>query len=293
MQLKTLPDIFSSETKVKNAKLQILKELMSLSDLLIFNNALKITFKANSHGDKLAHVLQQDPALATLMRGYEQCKRNEGKNYIFSKNLVKALAATSTDIYARHLPDKFHAYLEMPGVKDEEGDDLIGIFVEIDVDPHYGKYIHLAWVCNPSMIFLGYTSQMLRNDKSLSETYQVSFTMTDLSSGSPEQFHSYAMDGYAKTIINGIMYIASKDADLIEKVNNFDLKASKRKAQEKIYTRLPYVSVGENFDPNIYVRKGLPNDIGVSAHWRWQPCGPQRSQHKWTYIREHVRNKAH
>ena len=49
-----------------------------------------------------------------------------------------------------------------------------------------------------------------------------------------------------KTIINGLLYLLSGEESLDLEQNKFSSKSSKKEAQEKIYTKKKFVSLGKN-----------------------------------------------
>ena len=241
---------------------------------------------------EILSYLLKDKAIVELMCLYSSYIKSP-KRYVVSKPLVQALKQTKLSVSSRHLPDEFTGFIDIPNIKDEEGETLLGIFAKISKKS--GEHeIRLAWITDLKKLNIGFLHSKLEEDKTLEEVcrdYKYKLKFFDPDKGEiEEKITDTKLDLYHNVIVNVIMYITSSNADIVEQMNAFSNKKSKLETQKKIFTPDPYCMVGGNFImPN--VKLPMPSNIHVRAHWRWQPHGPGMSLHKWIMIKEHLRNK--
>lgn len=90
-------------------------------------------------------------------------------------------------------------------------------------------------------------------------------------------------------LINSLIYIGSKDPE-IEALKPKKLYQPKeiekidREKREQIRT-IPVKLVSWSFHGRVYSK----DETTVAPHMRWQPCGPNRSQVKLVWVKEHIR----
>lgn len=295
-----LPDYFDGTATLASLQFKIFHKLLRVApygyeegDKIYYPKDKIIKFCGQELHSLFLELIRVDKSFGSLLTVYKDYLLNGKCNYIFSKGLVQALAATKTEITSKHLPQKFQGYFEMPGLKDSDGENIAGIFVSIEKHYESGLGLFISYVTDLHRGFHGHVSLPLGEDLPLAKLikrYQYKIVEFDKNA---DRFVTTSditeWDSYINAIVNGILYITSVEADIIQKINNFSTKQSKLKVQQKIYTPKQFFMVGEQFE-NAF-RKGLKENINVSAHWRFQACGPGYSQHKWTYIRPHVRNK--
>lgn len=226
----------------------------------------------------LIQFCEYDPAMPILFKLYPNylIKKN---NYVFTKGLTEALKNTSADVKCSIIPKEFCGYITMPNLFDNDGDKIIGCFIYLTNNEMYGLAFTDGLNAMPHFHFL------LKDTQMLSEVVK-QYDYVELSPKGKFKSEGALFD-FQTTLINGLIYIASTDADISYKVNNFSTKKKKYETQKKIFSSNPFHSVGENFT---LVRKEMRNDISVVSHWRWQRHGKGLNLHKLIFIKEHMRN---
>lgn len=304
MQLAFLPDYFDGTRPMKGNLWPIFLKFFKLSSCLI--RVTPIGFRISIPNEKiredpqLAHTfiqtMETDMSMSMLIKTYGDYLVAKGKNYVFTKGLAKALAQTSTNVTSKRMPDSFVGYLEIPGLKDLDGDIILGVFVNI-FKMNGGHYLNCGFVTDLKRLSVGHLNLEIKKDVSLLKSIQeYSYIQRDVVSSAKNGALTIATTDqkhkdypYVKTLVNAIMYLTSSNADLTHKINNLSTKKSKHDAQSKLYTKQPFIVAGDNFDYEL-IRKQLPDNIKVTSHWRWQVCGVGRTEHKWIFINEHLRN---
>jgi hypothetical protein len=232
-------------------------------------------------------LLKQDVSIRSFFIAYTLYEENKGKNYVIGKNLSKALFNTKTNVSCSRLPKTFHGFIYLPNLKDNDGEDLLGVFCNIN----QGE-LRLGFISKN--VTIGFLSLELENDATVEsiqiknayhqaifdyDTKESLYTKTDIS---PKWEH-------LGILLNSIIYITNSDENLVEEVNQFSQKKNKVATEKKIYTSLPFVRVGFNFHlPKTFVYS--VDSTLVRGHWRFQPCGPERAFIKHIYIEPHTRN---
>ena len=242
--------------------------------------------------NKFLQDLSEDDAMITFLRTYKDYIANK-KNYIVSKNLCKALKATSSVVKTSYFPDNFQAYIEIPNLLDKVGDQIIGFFVSI-VNKYGERRMYTSYITYNSDTkeyapgYLNFELDLYENMKDLVESYSYierHVNKTDMSSAKEIVMKSEYSE-YIHVLMNAILYI-NNSKDLSLNVNQFAKKRSKFETQKKIYTSKPFCVVGSNiFLPRVY----QVDSTMVSGHFRWQPHGPGRSLLKHIYIDPHPRH---
>lgn len=286
-----IPDIMMGKVKSKMAGSD---EISKIANMLapyasrVDSGQMKIEIdrKAyNSNPDQYRAAIEictRDPATSILVDVYKNYLANP-RNYIITKGLTDALRRTSMDVKTSIIPPSFCGYLEIPNLVDRDGDKITGCYIvsknnsvyclcfsdRMRAMPHFHFNLNEAETLNELNKMYKYTN-MLANGKMVKEDVGV-------------------LD-YQAIILNCIIYITSNDADLVDRVNNFSLKKSKNETQRKIFSPSNFTVVGGNTNYEI-IRKGLPNNIEVSSHFRWQRIGPKLQQHKLVFIKNYIKNK--
>lgn len=296
MQQLLLPDYLDGSVEIdenKNIFMVALKQVTACYPYIIESSNLSvgIEFPEDVYHENrencinIKKILNTEPALLTMVRIYRNYV-NEKKNYIFSSGLVEALKNTSTDIKVSHLPRYFCGYIVMPNLRDNDGEKIEGVFILIKNNVVYCS--GLVNRANGTMINFIFELDRADTVSDVAKLYNYSVRHKDGVYLDIDNTPGFLID-YQRTVLNGIMYICSTDADLKYRVNNFSTKKKKLNVQKKIYTSSPFTVVGEDF--SIYVNKEMKNNVYVRPHWRWQACGPRYSMHKLVYVKEYTKNK--
>ena len=241
---------------------------------------------------KVATTPNNDQRLAVC---YKNFKKHNGKYYVLGKHLPKCLAKVSVDISPNLLKD-FVGYLEIPNLTNAQGDKILFAFVSIVT---IGEYRHLIIATSDENLHTDSIRGVLKPDVSIAE-FLSKFKIVDEDgkvdigndTGIIKDVRNYEnkeKPSVLRTILNAVLFIQQPDADMVLHRNKFDKKRSKMITQKKIYSSLPIHFVGPNFGR--LVLEGT-KQYGVSGHFRWQPCGPERSQIKLTFVKPHTRSKS-
>ena len=136
MQLAFLPDYFDGTRPMKGELWPILLKFFGMSSCL--SRVSPLGFRITVPADKIMEdpplaktfvkTMEADMSMSMLLQTYNDYLTENGKNYVFTKGLSKALAQTSTNVTSRRMPDDFVGYLEIPGLKDLDGDNILGVF---------------------------------------------------------------------------------------------------------------------------------------------------------------------
>jgi hypothetical protein len=254
----------------------------------------------------LLPILNHDESLKVFLRAYKGYKENiNSKNYIFTKDLSDSLVKTRLDVKSKFLPKKFSGFILMRGLKDNDGEDIKGFFVDIKSEPNH--FLYLGYVGyseeyrgytishlnipleNPEKplkdiisqhdhIYRGVPKNIISKLDSNFESFDNIFEKTVKQGRYYDHFHA---------ILNAIIYISSEQESLEENSNIFSNKKSKKVTQQKIYTPKKFYILGKNFS---FPKEYTCGEVHVSGFWRWQPHGPQRSLLKRIFIAPHKRN---
>jgi hypothetical protein len=304
MQRMILPDYLDGTRVPKNKKLDTLISLAGMWKYIepIDHKGWKLDFQRMDDdnfsifngipNEETFDLLKHDQSLNNLLRAYSDYMKSDKRNYLISKNLTEAFKNTSSKISTKYLPKNFQAYIEIPGLLDQDGWRIEGFFVSIceykDCWKFYAGYLSE----NPEEKNLD--ASFINIELSDSDTVEECVkkmpyvrqwidkeTRQYKTETSPSQYNPYL-----HALFNSIIYICHAE-DIKENKNTFATKRSKRVAQQKIYTPKTFELVGYNMKlPRTYT---VDSTI-VSGHFRWQPHGPGRSLLKHIYIEPHPRN---
>lgn len=306
-----IPDYFDGTRPYKDIKpINICKLLPLCKHMEEQNSSFSYELKKPSldvvmNNPELVDLWKTFQAIAKVDEGFRQLVFSyylylkKPKNYVVSKPLSEALARTKQDIKVKHLPDTFSAYVEIPNIYDEDGDKIIGSFVNIVVNTEGYRFLQIAYVSDIEKMISGFLMiplKKLEENDSLADVIngcsrKVTKPSADGKSIVIEEDSFSTLDSGAKIIINAVLYITCSNADLVNEINTFDSKPSKYNIQKKIYTPKPYTVVGRNFQMPRISSGFKCGEFAVTGHWRWCPCGPGRLQHKWVFIEEYTKNK--
>lgn len=198
-------------------------------------------------------------------------RRLKGKNYVASKNLKIALENVSLDIPCSLLPEEKSVYIELPDFHTSDGDHIFCSWIYTSKNKNNQRYL----VCTSnSEDGWPYFALVLDSKKTIE---QVLLEHIRIPKDKPD---------WRKTLLSALVYINNPSVDIIEKFNEFESKKSKLKAQKKIYTSKPFIPIGHDFEK---LRLITGKNFGVRGHFRWQPCGENKSKVKLIFIKPHER----
>lgn len=214
-----------------------------------------------------------------------QKRSNERRNYIVSKNLSEILQKVPPNVKVSFLPNKFIGYFEIPNLLEVEGERIAYIICTIDTVENE-KILHAYYQIENSGM-MGHVSYLFSNQnirvvdalshdpvnsKVFNTTFEGRFeTSTD------------KVPVWVTTLCNAIVYATSSDREFKEEINQFATKKKKLETQQKIYTQLPFINLDSD---TIKVNLTQTGEFQVRGHFRWQPCGPNKEQHKLIFIDE-------
>jgi len=300
MQQILIPDYLDGSAKTNRVDIQGLSVIASLyeaitevSDTQLNINNLKLKEISEKIGIDLfpyINILEKDSSVKTFLRAYKGYRENNGGNYIFSKDLTKALKYTKLDIKLKLLPKKFNGFLHLPNIKDYDGDTVKGVFVHISdrftpsiflgvlVENKYTRKLSVSHLNIPLNEKDNTIENIIKKYKHVSLIPSEGMSPDNPIFIKVEEQGKYT--SHFKTIFNAIIYIHNSEK-LVERLNEFSPKKSKRLTQKKIYTEKPFYLIGEDFNlPKVYTT----SEIKVRGHFRWQPYGANRLKRKLIYI---------
>ncbi len=149
-------------------------------------------------------------------------------------------------------------------------------------------------------------SKQYGNDDEIPYKYIFGFGNTD----SDELFYNEGLT-FFRILINAVLYVASNDADIIERISprnvklpniKSPLKMKKYKKRISRFSKLTYQSLGESLPPIVIDKvqcaqttngnnkeiKSIKRFI-VRGHWRNQPCGINREENKLIWIKPYYK----
>jgi len=246
--------------------------------------------------NQILGVMLRDEFLRTFGIAFNSYKKGEGKNYVMSKNLTKYLEKISLDVPVTALPEKYTAYFEPQGLKDElDGSDVICCFASI------GDFMGIDSVvlgivtkgkAEGDYQFRSFNIGDLKKDRERNRTLdEVCNDYIDLNKVTNERQTKdntpASKSSCIRTLINAILYVSNPNESFNVKTNTFDKKRSKRRVQQKIYTKKEFIEIGyENAE---HLKLQLEKETEVRWHFRDQPHGPGRTLRKKILIAPHVR----
>lgn len=236
---------------------------------------------------------EMENTIRCFCRCYSHYKKQGSKsNYIFSKNLLDALASTNLDIKNEMLPKKFNGYFHFNGYKTIEqfqyfADKPDQARLEVTTQ---GIYIDIVWpritlmtICSvagseypeeAAGFFPQYFSYILEEGKTLEE----SVTELDLSRGDLTQIHSNT-----KIALAALIYITMGCEELTSSVMAFPRSEKKAQRMLRHHTTKSFFTVGQFFTlPPIYSDKVIIR----KGHFGFRWSGPQKKFLKLTWINQ-------
>jgi hypothetical protein len=312
MQTFILPDYLDGSKVSKNENLNLLSKFCMITDYmeLVDDVLIKINYEPTDYLNgipvsSLVEFINSDESLKVFLRAYKGYLESPN-NYIVGKNLIEAMFHTSLDIKVKYLPKDFKAFLDLKGLKDQDGELIQGVFVDIRTIQE--KYCFTMGMLAFNTELNSYTISHLNIPLEDTES-----TIEDIILKQKEIYRILADEDYQKikngeevpnlkavekvteasfhkhiqVIFNIILFIHNSVESCVKTTNVFADKKSKREGQEKVYTKKEFSLVGQNF---VFPKEFSCGVVGVTGHFRWQPHGPARSLVKHIYIKPHVRN---
>jgi hypothetical protein len=235
---------------------------------------------------------------------YEKYIRDGKKNYRISKEFGEALSKTKLDISCKYIPKlnkcyniQFHNDVLLKSLFGEEDITYKNCYVSIeDCSTDYDKlkgYHKRIMVILP--VYLNgnefYSTYDFVNLVFKDDDQKVTEALVYSAANLKGRGITKEGEGIIKYITNLILYINSGDPDIRELKKPKIPKETKnpKKFQKKNRHRplLDIIEVGFSY------MKGITYQVSstdVRGHFRWQPCGEERSQVKLIWVKEHTRS---
>lgn len=302
MQKKLLVDMFAGNVPYgKNSKQRYNGELCKMISYveliepqyvggmptMIIDKHLRI------HPDEVVRVLarglEEDKTMQSFLRVYKRYRSAPHKNYIFGRPVISALTSIKNSLKTSYLPTAFNGFLDIPDLRDSDGDRIEGLFVHIYLTGHGDTFFECAYPLENGSI--GHLTLTFPPEETDIATWCKQWpryvvrvegdnlvTRTDFKDDPTNLL---------ELILNCIIYVTRSNEILVEQVNEFDGSKKAIERQEKIYSHVPFVRVGEGFE---FVRVQHVDSTFVNPFYRMQPCGPSRANVKLTLVRGHERH---
>jgi len=235
---------------------------------------------------------------------YERFIRDGKRNYRIAKDFSEALADASLDISCKYIPKQnssfniqFHKEIVLASLFGEEDVAYRNCYVTIeDCDTEYDKkkgYIKRVMLVFPVYMHGEdyYSTYDFVNLVFKDDNQKVTEALIDSANILENRKLTESGEGIIKYITNIILYLNSGDPDLreLKKPNIPKITKNIKKFQKKNKHKplLDIIEVGFNYMKGINYRV---SSTEVRGHFRWQPCGSERSQVKLIWVKEHTRN---
>jgi hypothetical protein len=217
-----------------------------------------------------------------------QFKENPDKTFIFSSSLTDALKTVNLNVKLKHLPKNICAFFCFPELfyydtNNNLKNHIEGVLVQTQEDEKKGLLV--------SMVVFSKNYYGGQTDSNIN--YFSSEQMDDaISSSIKSNRHKEAGNQDGPLFVNnnediifmtfaGLVYLSSQK----DSVNNQFIQGKAQLLRKK-YSSCSYYLLGEGIK---LVRKTTTDSWEVSAHPRWQPCGPGFSQTKLIFIQNHFK----
>lgn len=211
--------------------------------------------------------------------------------YKIGQELFNGLKKVDLNIPVGVIPDKLVCFIEFPEylnlMPDTHKDEFLSNNVILLISDNV-LYCIYAVIRNDGKYALNHMAMALGGKITMSDLFGDNWKLT----GATE---IYAKDGYYNyknflaTSLKCLAYICSQNPDLeFEKAPENKRKNPKKRID--FYKKNPMFNVtlvGKSFHGVTY----HTDQWGVSGHFRWQPCGPQRKQIKLMWIKDHVKTR--
>lgn len=259
-----------------------------------------------------ADFLKRNENLRSFYLAAKIYKDKSGKNYYLPKDFSQALARVDRAIPVEYLPKEFVGYFQFADEAfiDEDG-PVEGGFVYIGSAKSLG--INPASV-NPEMScvlvsYINYTPSMEEvgplsvcrftfplEQKRVDELADGVETVDYFDTGTEQKRVSADSASYrrrtaiVRALINAVLYVHSQDPEIMKLRPFHELTHSQRREHRKRFPvenlcNVPIQVLNWGYHQKIF----SVDQTTVQTHLRWQPCGPNRSQVKLIWVKEHTR----
>ena len=307
MQEILLPDYLDGSVIPKHETLKMFKLVCAYAKYMQPTSATEMAIDLNSATreeippDVFLEIIKKDESMKVFLRSYHGYISHPHKNYVVARTLTEAFAETKLDIKGKYLPKDFTGYFEIRGLKDNDGDEIKGVFVRID---HRALTLgFIMYNSNKNYTVGHFNSEMPEDEESIADKIRsLPYTITgyNFKNKRSDEIKAILQGGgnpdivlkeseyykHLHIILNAVLYVTHNE-NLKEEINNFSHKKSKREGEMRVYTQRPYIFVGRNFQ---VPRKYMSGDFEVRGHWRWQPYGLGRSLIKHIFIDPYVKS---
>ena len=206
----------------------------------------------------------------SFLHNYYNYINHGKKNYVFSNPLIDTLRTVPIDISYNHLPEEIYGYIDRPKIN-------IGEF------PILGVFFSIKSRFNKKLLFVSFFVQDILDQ---SGNFDPGHFFCQWEEGDKlSDFDSAGNNEVSRTIINMIVYLSSNHPDFTFEKNEVPTKSGKKKYFKEHFTPKDWIFVGKNFHTKHLKRGPLKcGEFEVRGHYRWQACGPRRSQHELIWI---------
>jgi len=252
-------------------------------------------------GSKKMNSLEVSGQYVVSSRVFGHYFQNKGKNYVFGRELSKALESAKLTVKPKYLPTSFCHFIYIPerflgrDAAGELREEVLGYFV--DISPQSNTYmltvIKFKRFVPTGELSWGILSQELDHSSNLDLGEYITRKREEYQLLRPESTfvgsHTFRIDDL-RYVLNCVLYISGKVDIGEEEINTFSTKRSKREHEQKQFTTLPFVRVGFNFQsPRLH----NVSESAVDSFYRWQACGTNWSEHKLIIVMPHTRVYKH
>ena len=226
----------------------------------------------------------------------------KGDIYHFPKDFAKTLSSINKKIPINNMPDDFVAYFNLPeGSLFYDGASVRGCYVYVgepkwevqikDGSSYKGRCLFVSGVMNDFTVskFVSPLEGLTPDDlyKGLLEQGLVK----DAASKDPSVVDHSSRASLISFVVNACLYINSMDNNIALLKPENKLKHRERDAQRKVCpveneTSMPVKVVSWDYHTG---RQFNVDGTTVQTHMRWQRCGPEHSQIKLVWVKEHER----
>ncbi|MGZ3747126.1 MAG: hypothetical protein ACXWRE_07155, partial [Pseudobdellovibrionaceae bacterium] len=221
------------------------------------------------------------------------------------KDFISALQQISSEIPIDLFPKKFFAYIAFPEntVHDHDEDEIVGCYVffgnakDLHMEPKYWgqQAVGMSYVVKtnkPSDFPLnGFFCDTITDSNDVQNLIQDLTPFKTQADGTILWNEGEVHSDVWRLIFNIVLYIHSPENDIFplktrSELNNADFQSQSKSSGVENLCTIPVTLVSWNFHrPHVFNK----DSTWVRPYLRWQRCGPEFSEVKLIWVREHER----
>jgi hypothetical protein len=272
-----------------------------------------------AEGRFLAALGTRDPVFGSHMRACKHFLGMSGKTYYLPKEFVEALSKIDRDIPIEYLPKRFAGYFHFAkGSMADDGGRIYGGYVYIIPFKEVNYKLDEGEVEPESVIGISYMNpphEVKSTDEDQPGVYAYTMLIAPLTKEKIAEIadrlpqHDVNPPGFIdptsseerkelrlaplRAFINAVLYVNSQDPELQNLRPLPSLSVRERKEHvakmggNANECTIPVTLLNWSYGQER--RYGVDSTF-VQKHMRWQPCGPEKSQVKLIWVREHERH---